>query len=83
LAAGGPDGKTDPSTQAERNRTMKRNLIAVAAVALGLGTNAVLADNGWAFDDAYWKQAQGTQLVQSTRSIETQGKYDFVNQYNY
>jgi hypothetical protein len=83
LAAGGPDGKTDPSTQAERNRTMKRNLIAIAAVALGLGTNAVLADNSWAFDDAYWKQAQGTPSVQSTRSIETQGKYDFVNQYNY
>jgi len=65
---------------------MKRNLIAIAAVGLALGVNAAFADNNWAFDDAYWKQAQGTASVQSapaTKSVPAQGNYDFVNQYNY
>ncbi len=65
---------------------MKRNLIAIAALGLALGANTAFADNNWAFDDAYWKQAQGTpsvQSVQPTQSDRTQGRYDFVNQYNY
>jgi hypothetical protein len=65
---------------------MKRNLIAIAAVGLALGANATFADNNWAFDDAYWKQAQGTPFVQSaqtTQSAPAKGDYDFVNQYNY
>jgi hypothetical protein len=65
---------------------MKRNLIAIAAVGLALGTTAAFADNNWAFDDAYWKQAQGTpsvQSVQGTQSAPAQSNYDFVNQYNY
>jgi len=65
---------------------MKRNLIAIAAVGFALGANAAFADNNWAFDDAYWKQAQSvqsTQSVQPTQSARTQGSYDFVNQYNY
>jgi len=65
---------------------MKRNLIAIAAVGLALGANAAFADNNWAFDDAYWKQAQSVpsaQSVQPTQSARTQGSYDFVNQYNY
>jgi hypothetical protein len=61
---------------------MKRNLIAIAALGLGLGANVALADNNWAFDDSYWKQAQGTQSVQATQSAPAKGDYDFVNQYN-
>jgi len=65
---------------------MKRNLIAIAAVGLALGANAAFADNSWAFDDAYWKQAHGTASVQSAQtaqSVPAKGDYDFVNQYNY
>ena len=63
---------------------MIRNTILAAVLALG--TTAAFADNTWAFEDAYWKQAQGTpsvQSVQPTQSDRTQGSYDFVNQYNY
>ena len=65
---------------------MKRNLIAIAALGLALGANTAFADNSWAFDDAYWKQAQGTpsaQSAQTTQSVPAKGNYDFVNQYNY
>jgi hypothetical protein len=63
---------------------MKRNLIAIAAVGLAIGANAAFADNNWAFDDAYWKQAQTSQPVQSTstQSGEVRGKYDQVDRYN-
>ena len=61
---------------------MKRNLIAVAAVALALGANAALADNNYAFDDAYWKQSQATPSVQATQAAETKGTYDQVDRYN-
>jgi hypothetical protein len=61
---------------------MKRNLIAIAAVGLALGANATFADNNWAFDDAYWKQAQGTPSVQSTQTTQTSGKYDQVDRFN-
>jgi hypothetical protein len=56
---------------------MKRNLI--AAVLLALGTNVALADNNFAFDDAYWKQAT---VVQSAQATESKGKYDLVDRYN-
>jgi hypothetical protein len=63
---------------------MKRNLIAIAALGLGLGTNVALADNNWSFDDAYWKQAQGaTQSAQATQSAPAKSEFDFVNKYNY
>ncbi len=61
---------------------MKRNLIAIVAVGLALGANAAFADNNWAFDDAYWKQAQAASSVQSAQSTETRGKYDQVDRYN-
>jgi hypothetical protein len=62
---------------------MKRNLIAIAAVGLALGANAAFADNSWAFDDAYWKQAPSVQSAQATQSVPAKSDYDFVNQYNY
>jgi hypothetical protein len=62
---------------------MKRNLIALVAAGLALGTTAAFADNNWAFDDAYWKAAPSVQSVQSTQSTPAKGDYDFVNQYNY
>lgn len=62
---------------------MKRNLIAITAVGLALGANAAFADNNWAFDDAYWKQAPSVQSVQATPSAPAKSNYDFVNQYNY
>jgi hypothetical protein len=61
---------------------MKRNLIAVAALGLALGTNVALADNNWAFDDAYWKQGQAVQSVQATESAAIEGRYDQVDRYN-
>jgi hypothetical protein len=62
---------------------MKRNLIAIATLGLALGANAAFADNNWAFDDAYWKQAPSVQSAQTTQSVPAKGNYDFVNQYNY
>ena len=62
---------------------MKRNLIAIAALGLALGANTAFADNSWAFDDAYWKQAPSVQSAQPTQSVPAKGNYDFVNQYNY
>jgi hypothetical protein len=59
---------------------MIRNTILAAVLALG--TTAAFADNNWSFDDAYWKQAQGTASVQSTQTTETSGKYDQVDRYN-
>jgi hypothetical protein len=56
---------------------------AVLAAALALGTTAAFADNNYVFDDAYWKQAHGTQSVQTEQSVPARGSYDFVNQYNY
>ena len=55
---------------------------AILAAVLALGTTAAFADNNWAFDDGYWKQAQGTTSVQSTQTTETSGKYDQVDRYN-
>jgi hypothetical protein len=54
----------------------------ILAAVLALGTTAAFADNNYAFDDAYWKQAQGSTSVQSTQSTQTQGKYDQVDRYN-
>ena len=62
---------------------MIRNTILAAVLALG--TTAALADNNWAFDDAYWKQAQSIQSVQADRAVQsgdTRGKYDLVDKYN-
>jgi hypothetical protein len=53
----------------------------IAAV-LALGTTAAFADNNYAFDDAYWKQSQSIQSVQTDRSDEVRGRYDQVDRYN-
>jgi len=54
----------------------------ILAAVLALGTTAAFADNNWAFDDAYWKQAQTIQSVQATQPAQAQGKYDLVDNYN-
>ncbi len=54
----------------------------ILAAVLALGTTAAFADNNWAFEDAYWKQAQGTASVQSNQTTETSGKYDQVDRFN-
>ena len=61
---------------------MKRNLIAIAAVGLALGANAAFADNNWAFDDAYWKQAEIVVSVQPMQATESRGKYSLVDDFN-
>ena len=61
---------------------MKRNLIGLAAVALALVANAAVADNNFAFDDPYWKQAEIAVSVQSTQSTESRGKYSDVDDFN-
>ena len=61
---------------------MKRNLIGLAAVALGLAANAALADNNYTFDDAYWKQAEITVSVQPMQATESRGKYSLVDDFN-
>ena len=55
----------------------------ILAAVLALGTTAAFADNNWAFDDAYWKQAPSVQSVQATQATPAKSDYDFVNQYNY
>jgi hypothetical protein len=68
---------------------MKRNLIAIAAVGLALGTNAAFADNSWAFDDAYWKSPAASGAMTSYTSggdsaTDAQfAKYKHVDGYNY
>jgi hypothetical protein len=59
---------------------MKRNLIAVVAAALALGTTAALADNNFAFDDSSWKQAEGAQAVHAP-SLKMDRNYDLVDNY--
>jgi hypothetical protein len=54
----------------------------ILAAVLALGTTAAFASNNWAFDDAYWKHAQGTPSVQSAQPTETPGKYDQVDRFN-
>lgn len=61
---------------------MKRNLIALVAAGLALGTTAAFADNNYTFDDAYWKQAPAVQSVQAAQASEARAKYDQVDRYN-
>jgi hypothetical protein len=61
---------------------MKRNLIAVVAAALALGTTAAFADNNYTFDDAYWKQSEGSQTVHAMPSIEVKRSYEHVDGFN-
>lgn len=67
---------------------MKRNLIVVAALGLALSANAVLADNNWAFDDAYWKNPAASGMATSLQSggnaVNAEfAKYIQVDGYNY
>jgi hypothetical protein len=61
---------------------MKRNLIAVAAAVLALGTTAAFADNNYTFDDPYWKKAESIGSVQPMQATESRGKYSQVDDFN-
>jgi hypothetical protein len=61
---------------------MKRNLTAVAAIALAVLSNAAMADNNFTFDDAYWKRAESTSYIQPAASTETRSKYSHVDDFN-
>ena len=54
----------------------------IAATVIALGATAAHADNNWAFDDAYWKQQDAIQSVQSAQTSETKDKYEQVDRYN-
>jgi hypothetical protein len=56
------------SLQFEGSVAMKRYLIAIAALGLVLGATRALADNNWAFDDAYWKAPETVGAVKAPRA---------------
>jgi len=56
---------------------MKRNLIAIAAAVLALGSNLALAQDQ--FMDSYWKDLSVTQYVQSTSPSEPSADFSFVD----
>jgi hypothetical protein len=59
---------------------MKRNLI--AAVLLSLCAGAALADNGYVFDDPYWKRAEIVSAQPMAGEEQPRSKYDAVDNYN-
>lgn len=66
---------------------MKRSLIAIAAVALTLGTSIVRADNNFTFDDPYWKRSETAHSAQiqvhaEPAAPQVRGPYDLVDNYN-
>ena len=65
---------------------MKRTTLLLAIVAV-LGSPIALADNNYAFDDAYWKRPiERTEAVPASGSdamgAESERPYDFVNKFN-
>ena len=66
---------------------MLKRILIVAAAALAAHSGAVLADNNWAFDDAFWSRAPAMQRVEHTSYIAGQSsgafkKYEQVDGYN-
>jgi hypothetical protein len=66
---------------------LKRILIA-ATVAMAAHSGAVLADNNWTFDDAFWSREPAMQRVEHTTYEPSQvnsefAKYEQVDGYNY
>ena len=66
---------------------MLKRILIVAAAALAAHSGAVLADNSWAFDDAFWSREPAMQRVEHTSSIAGQSsdafkKYEQVDGYN-
>ena len=54
----------------------------VSAACFTVCTTAALADNNWAFDEAYWKQPSTAGAARATQSDEVRGPYDQVDRYN-
>jgi uncharacterized protein (DUF2147 family) len=66
---------------------LKRNIV-IAAVLVAAQSGAALADNNWAFDDAYWKNPARSGLATSLQAGENAvtaqfAKYRQVDGYNY
>ena len=61
--------KGGASLQFEGSVAMKRYLIAIAALGLVLGANAVSAGS-WAFDDTYWKAPETVGAVKEAPAAE-------------
>ena len=66
---------------------LKRTLVIAAAV-IAAQSGVALADNNWAFDDAYWKNpalsGSATSLQASGNTVNAQfDKYKQVDGYNY
>ncbi|MGH8681659.1 MAG: hypothetical protein ACREVS_07605 [Burkholderiales bacterium] len=67
---------------------MLKRILIVAAAALAAHSGAVLADNSWAFDDAFWSREPAMQRVEHTSYMASQAndsfkKYEQVDGYNY
>jgi hypothetical protein len=66
---------------------MLKRILIVAAAALAAHSGAVLADNNWAFDDAFWSRGPALQRVESTSYMASEAhdgfkKYEQVDGYN-
>lgn len=66
---------------------LKRTLV-IAAALIAAQSGVALADNNWAFDDAYWKNparsVSATSLQASGNTVNAQfDKYKQVDGYNY
>ena len=66
---------------------MLKRILIVAAAAFAAHSGAVLADNSWAFDDAFWSREPAMQRVEHTSYMASQAndgfkKYEQVDGYN-
>jgi hypothetical protein len=66
---------------------LKRTLV-IAAALVAAQSGVALADNNWAFDDAYWKNparsGSATSLQMGENTVTAQfAKYKQVDGYNY
>jgi hypothetical protein len=70
-----------------RRNAMKRTTIVIAAIA-ALGSTVARADNGFPFDEPYWKQQLGVHQANiavqpaADASGKAKGPYDLVDNYN-
>ena len=70
------------SLQFEGSLAMKRYLIAIAALGLVFGATRALADNNWAFDDAYWKEPPTVKALRAEQPTPVHSPYYQVDDFN-